>query len=99
MALRDHWRRAGGRHAEELNAQGKGAELLAEAATKVDPGLANYADAGMGQNCLDNTDVFDAMTAAMGLGDAALGTDMQKVADSLSLMAAPASGSADLVFA
>jgi len=59
-----------GNHTNELVpiwAQGAGSELLAEAATKVDPGLANYAYAGMGQNYLDNTDVFDAMFAAMGL--------------------------------
>ncbi|WP_149535646.1 alkaline phosphatase [Siccirubricoccus phaeus] len=49
-------------------AQGAGAELLAEAANKVDPGLANYAYAGLGQNYLDNTAVFDAMFGAMGLG-------------------------------
>lgn len=59
-----------GSHTNELVpiwAQGAGAELLAEAATKVDPGLGNYAYAGMGQNYLDNTDVFDVMTAAMGI--------------------------------
>jgi alkaline phosphatase len=90
-----------GNHTNELVpiwAQGQGAEFMAEAATKVDPGLANYAYAGMGQNYLDNTDVFDAMVAAMGLGGkaSAAGVDMD---EQFSPTAAPSSDSADLFFA
>ncbi|MCI0754521.1 alkaline phosphatase [Teichococcus vastitatis] len=60
-----------GNHTNELVpiwAKGPGAEALSDAATKVDPGLGNYAYNEMGYNYLDNTDVFDAMYAAMGLG-------------------------------
>jgi alkaline phosphatase len=90
-----------GNHTNELVpiwAQGAGAELLADAATKTDPGLANYAYADMGQSYLDNTDVFDAMVAAMGLGNESLIAGVESSED-LSLMAAPAPGATDLVLA
>jgi alkaline phosphatase len=87
-----------GSHTNELVlvwAEGKGAELLAEAATKVDPGLVNYAYAGMDQNYVDNTDVFDAKTAAMGLGDESPAAGVEQAGGELD----PAPSSADLVFA
>jgi alkaline phosphatase len=60
-----------GNHTNELVpiwAKGAGAEYLAQAADSIDPGLGNYAYRDMGSTYLDNTDVFDAMYAAMGLG-------------------------------
>ncbi|MFC3124031.1 alkaline phosphatase [Pseudoroseomonas globiformis] len=60
-----------GNHTNELVplwAKGAGSELLADAATRIDPGLGNYAYREMGYTYLDNTDVFDAAYAAMGLG-------------------------------
>jgi alkaline phosphatase len=90
-----------GNHTNELVpiwAEGKGAELLAEAATKVDPGLANYAYAGMGQHYLDNTNVFDAMAAAMGLNDGSMVAGTGQAGDELDPAPTPTAAATDLVF-
>jgi alkaline phosphatase len=50
-----------------LWANGAGSELVTEAATRTDPGLAHYGVEGAAQRYLDNTQVFDVMTEAMGI--------------------------------
>lgn len=55
-------------------AKGEGAALVTEAAQNVDPGLAYYGAEGEAQRYLDNTQVFDVMTEAMGIDTAPAAT-------------------------
>ena len=91
-----------GNHTNELVpiwAEGPGSELLAAAATKVDPGLANYEFRGLGNNYLDNTDVFHAMMGAMGLDSDAVADEVAIAEIEVDALTGSMPASADLVFA
>jgi len=64
-------------------ANGAGSGRVAEAATRLDPNLAHYGATGEEQHYLDNTQVFDVMTQAMGIdaGDAEIPAPAEEPVD------------------